>query len=352
MTEGRDVPGDVEAPAADPTDTSEPPADEASSEPPTIGWATGVQWEPVDPGRNAPVPGAVNFKVGPVFGRTLDTFLRRPLFFVLLALPSALIGLVGPNANGQPSSLWPTFIFFALDSVVSVPFSVAMIIATDDLRADRELSFRSVIERALGRTVPALISELVTGVAAAGVVFLPAILGAQSLGAGGGAIVLILLFVVLVYVGIRLLLSQPAIALDQLGPIQGLTRSWAVTKGSMWKLIGLSIVIGLLTLPLTIGAGILSSNSSATLAAGVAAITTLIAGPLASIAFAIAYADLTGRPATDGLPGRRRRSRRTLVAAILGIGVVVCLIAIPKTRSASVEGPVAQVSVEVGGTIH
>lgn len=352
MTEGRDVPGDDEAPQADPTDTSEPPADEASSEPPTIGWATGVQWEPVEPGRNAPMPGAVNFKVGPVFGRTLDTFLRRPLFFVLLALPSALIGLVGPNANGQPSSLWPTFIFFALDSVVSVPFFVAMIIATDDLRADRELSFRSVIERALGRTVPALISELVTGVAAAGAVFLPAILGAQSLGAGGGAIVLILLFVVLVYVGIRLLLSQPAIALDQLGPIQGLTRSWAVTKGSMWKLIGLSIAIGLLTLPLTIGAGILSSNTSETLAAGVAAITTLIAAPLTSIAFAIVYGDLTGRAATVPLPGRGRRNRRLLVAGMLGLGAVVCLVAIPRTRTALGGPPVDQVPLAVAGAVH
>ena len=372
MTEGRDEPGDDEPPrsvgqepgsAAQPTEPAagltegaEPSADEApseaTSEPPTIGWATGVQWEPIDPGRNVPVPGAVNFKVGPVFARTLDTFLRRPFFFLLLAVPGALVGLVGPSANGQPSSVWPTVIFFVLESVVTVPFAVAMIIATDDLRADREVSFRSVIERALGRTVPALISELVTSVALAGVVFLPAILGAQSLGAGGGAFVLIIVFVVLVYVGIRLLLSQPAIALDQLGPIQGLTRSWAVTKGSMWKLVGLSIAIGLLTLPLTIGAGILSSNSNETLSAGVAAITTFIAAPLTSIAFAIAYGDLTGRAASVRLLGPGSRNRRLLVAGILGLGVVVCLLAIPRTRSASVEGPVAKVSVDVGGTIR
>ena len=352
MTEGRDVHGADAAPPADPIDEGEPIAEPPPSESPTIGWATGVQWEPVDPGRTTPVPGAVNFKVGPIFARTLDTFLHRPLFFLLLAIPGALVGLVGPNANVQPSSLWPTLIFFVLESVVSVPFAVAMIIATDDLRANRELSFRSVIERALGRTVPALISELVTSVALAGVVFLPAILGAQSLGAGGGVFVLLILFVVLVYVGIRLLLSQPAIALDQLGPIQGLTRSWALTKGSMWKLFGLSIAIGLLTLPLTIGAGILSSNTSETLATGVAAITTLLGAPLISIAFAITYGDLAGRAATVPLPGPGRRNRRLLVAAMLGLGVVVCLVAIPRTQSALGGAPVDEVPPAVAGAVR
>jgi hypothetical protein len=352
MTEGRDVPGDVEAPPADPTDETEPPADEPSSEPPTIGWATGVQWEPIDPNRRAPVPDRVRLQIGSVFGRTLDTFLRRPLFFVGLAVPSALIALAGPSANAQPTSIGPALLFYLLDIVVSVPFSVAMIVATDDLRADRALSSRSVIERALGRTVPALISNLVTGAATTTIVFLPAILAAPSLGFGGGGFVLLLLFGILAYVSIRLSVSQPAIALDQLGPIEGLKRSWSVTRGNMWKLIGLAFATGLLPLPLSVGAGLLSVNSSEILGIGVSTIATLIAVPLTAIAPAIAYGDLSGRPATYPLPGRGRRNRRLLVAAILGVGVVVCLIAIPKTRSASVEGPVAQVFVEVGGTIH
>jgi hypothetical protein len=201
-----------------------------------------------------------------------------------------------------------------------------------------------VIERALSRTVPALISELVTAVAAAGVVFLPAILGAQSLGASGGAIVLIVLFVVLVYIGIRLLLSQPAIALDQMGPIQGLTGSWAATKGNMWRLVGLVIALGLLTLPLSLGAGLLATNTSQAAALGVTAVTTLIAAPITAIALAITYGDLTGRPATEPLSGRGRRDRRVLIGAILLVGAVVCLIAIPRTQSAVALGSSAQVS--------
>lgn len=362
MTEGRNVPGEDGAPsvdlieptepaAADPTDATEPPADEAPSEPPTIGWATGVQWEQVDANRRAPMPGRVTLQAGSVFRRTLDTFLRRPLLFLGLAIPGALIGLVGPTGGAQPANPWPAFIFFLLDSAVSVPFSVAMIVATGDLRADRELSLRSVIERALGRTVPALISELVTGVAAAGVVFLPAILGAQSLGAGGGAVVLIVLVVVLVYVGIRLLLSQPAIALDQMGPIQGLTGSWAVTKGNMWKLMGLLIALGLLTLPLSLGAGLLAANTSQTIALGVSAITTLVAAPLTAIALAIAYGDLTGRPAIDPIQARGGRNRRLLIVAILGFGLVACVIGIPRSGSVANARPLAPVSFEVGDTI-
>jgi hypothetical protein len=243
-------------------------------------------------------------------------------------------------------------IFFLLDTVVAVPFSVAMIIATDDLRADRDLSFGSVIERALGRTIPALISQLVTGIAAAGFVFLPVILGAQSLGAGGGIFVLILFLVVIVYVSIRLMLSQPAIALDQLGPIQGLSSSWAATRGHMWKLTGLSLAIGLITLPITIGAGILSANANATLAPVVTAIATFIAAPFTSIALATAYGDLTRRPQANRPSEHGPRNRRLLVAAILGLGVVVCLIAIPRTQSTADARSLAQGSVDDSGVIR
>jgi hypothetical protein len=352
MTEGRDVPGDGERPVTEPADGAGPPAAEAPSEPPTIGWATGVQWEPVDPNPRAAVLDRVTFQIGSVVGRALDTFLRRPMLFVALAIPGALITIVGPAGTAQPTSPWPTLIFFLLDTVVAVPFAVAMIIATDDLRADRNPSFGSVIERALGRTISALISQLVTGIAAAGFVFLPVILGAQSLGAGGGIFVLILFLVVIVYVSIRLMLSQPAIALDQLGPIQGLSSSWAATKGNLWKLIGLTLAIGLLTLPITIGAGILSANANATLAPVVTAIATFIAAPFTSIALATAYGDLTRRPQADRPSEHGPRNRRLLVAAILGLGVVVCLIAIPRTQSALGGAPVDEVPPAVAGAVR
>src|SRR4051794_39289652 len=78
---GGDEPGltaaPPEPPAADPADGAEPAAAEALSEPPTIGWVTGVGWEPATPEPAVLPPAGVKLQVGSVLGRTLDTFVRR-----------------------------------------------------------------------------------------------------------------------------------------------------------------------------------------------------------------------------------------------------------------------------------
>src|SRR6476469_6329682 len=135
MTEGRDEPGDVEAPSDAPT------------EPPTIGWATDVKWEPAAPGPVVLPPAGVKLAVGSVIGRTFDTFIRQGPFFVVLAIPGAAIAIASTIIlSGSTSAAFSLFV--SLGSLaVDVIFVMAMIAAADDLRAGRIPTYGTVIRR-------------------------------------------------------------------------------------------------------------------------------------------------------------------------------------------------------------
>jgi len=350
MTEGRDVPGD----------------DEGPSEPPTIGWATGVQWEPTAPDAQAVLPPAgVRLGITSVLGRTLDTFIRHWMLFVVLAIPSVVVAtgssvvLRNPTTSSVGASLLVTLVGVAIDIV----FSLSMIVATDDLRAGRELSLGSVIGRATSRAVAAILSTIAQILALVGVLIVPAVLlgvviavgrGGGGAASGGAAIAILLLIVaviVIAVVAIRWMLSQPAIVLDGFGPIKSLNRSWSVTRGNAWRLLGLYLLLGLLFLPLSIGLSALSLVSFSPLVLVLLAVSSLIGGPLTAIALSTVYGDLTGRPAVEPAPASTGNARNILVGAILAVGVVALVVGIPNIGPGLSQLGLSQVPIEDRGKI-
>jgi uncharacterized membrane protein len=366
MTEGRDVPGDdeapstggdeprepgeaaTEAPAADLTDPApspiEAPAEplpaEAPPEPPTIGWATGVQWEPNDYQSPVRPPAGIKLDVGSVLRRTFDTFIRHWSLFVVLAIPSAVVSAVSAFILRATTSVGFTF-FVSLGSLaVGIIFTLAMIVATDDLRAGRPFTRGSVIGRGADRTVAAFLSTLAEGLAYFGIFFLPAVIAfvaigsiARGAGAGAGGVVGVLLLigavVAIAAVAIRWSLADAAIVLDGFGPLQGLNRSRAVTKGNAWRLFGLNLVLGLLFLPLTVGLGALSLSELSPVVFVLLAFSSLITTPLTAIATSTAYGDLTARPAVEPIPATTGNGRGILIGAILAVGVVALVLGVP-----------------------
>jgi uncharacterized membrane protein len=385
MTEGRDEPGanetsrpiggeppadetTIEPAAADltgateppPDLTSEPPADEPPSEPPTIGWATGVQWEPAAEEPRVLPPAGVTLQVGSAIGRTLDTFLRHWTLFVLLAIPTAIMGAVATIVLGS-SNVALALLVSLMSLIVGVVVSLAMIVATDDLRAGRNPSFGDVIGRALGRTSAGLLSTVVEFLAYFGILIVPAVvalglISSSQIGGGGtgaiiGALLTIGIVAVIAVIAIRWALSQAAIVLDRFGPIQGLNRSRIVTKGNAWRLFGLFLAFGLLFLPLSIGLGILSVGSISPLAFVIIGVSSLISGPLSAISIATAYGDLTGRPAVDPMPRSTGSARSILVAAILVVGVIALAIGVPTVGRRFSELALGQIPIEDRGKI-
>src|SRR6185295_18522768 len=97
------------------------------------------------------------------------------------------------------------------------------------------------------------------------------------------------------YVLFRWALAPTAIAIDRAGPISGLSRSWALTRGNLWRLGVLIIGIGLLTAPWTIAGSLLGLAGKALAGGVVGVVGALLFGSLGSILVTIAYGDITGR---------------------------------------------------------
>src|SRR5207253_4495438 len=121
--------------------------------------------------------------------------------------------------------------------------------------------------------------------------------------AGSGA----LAFVVLaglgllgLYVAVRWSLANAAIALEDVGPIQALGRSRALTAGNVRRIFALYVLLGLLTLPLnaTVYAlGIADADSGLLILFMV--VSGLVTSPLLVIASAVVIGDLTARPVRE-----------------------------------------------------
>jgi hypothetical protein len=367
MTEGRDAPGEDNAPstgaggpgdgATEPSLTDpagepgEPPAadltgapevsadaapSETPSEPATIGWATGVQWEPAAaPGPEILPPAGVKLAVGSVIGRTFDTFLRQGPFFVVLAVPSAVIAIVSTIILGGTTST-AFSLFVSLGSLaVDVIFTMAMIVAADDLRAGRIPTYGSVIRRAADRAGRAFLSTLAQAAAlvgltlAAGLVIAFFLIGGNIGGQVIAALLSIAAIVLLVVVAVRWSLLLAANVLDGFGPLKALSRSRAVTRGNAWRVFGVFAVLGVLFLPLSVGEFGLSVVARTPVVLVLMVATNLLNGPLTAIATSITYGDLTGRPAVEAGADTRRNAGSILVAAILVVGAFALVLGGP-----------------------
>ena len=390
MTEGRDTPGDDEAPSPagedpgrpgeDPDEPDAPDAPDAPGEPadaapltePAEPWADippsapPVDWVPSANKWVMPEPAAADpralppvfapLRVVSIFGRTLDTFLRHWMFFVVLAIPSAAVGVLSIGVLRDRTDVGLSLLVGLLGTVVGVISTLSMMIATDDLRGGREATFDAVIPLALSRTIPALLSGLAEGAAVVGLILVPVIAALVMVASGGGGAVIGVVLLIATIVGvaivsIRWLLSQPAIALDGFGPVQALNRSWVVTRRNAWRLFGLVFLLGLIFLPLTVGITTLSLDSVSPLLILAIVVSSLIASPLYAIALATAYGDLTGRPAVEPVAGSTDIGRGILVAAVLMFGAVALVVGVPRIGPGLSNLALAGVPVEDRGKI-
>lgn len=273
--------------------------------------------------------------VGAIVGRTLDTYGSAFGLFLPLAVPGAIVGALSIFAATNVSALGLTAV---LAAVVGIVTGGAMMLATDDLWRGVRPSVADVLDRAAGRAVALILSTFVVALIVGGLAVVVAIVGvflglAAVAGSGSSAGLAVVAVVVVLALGAGVIVSYvllcwalgaPAIAVDGLGPLAGLTRSRALTRGHLWGLVGLYFVLGLISLLATGGSSLLSTYAPdrAFAAAGVA-IATLLVSPLIAIAPAIAYRDLAGRPegAGEGLP--RRAGRGLSLIAVIGAGVIV-----------------------------
>ena len=118
----------------------------------------------------------------------------------------------------------------------------------------------------------------------------------------GGLVTFAVGGLVALYLSIRLSLNAPAIMMESKGAVDGLMRSWKLTKGHWWSLFGALFVVGILLLAITLAITLpaaLIPGPVPTFAA--AAIASGLVGSLSVILAGVAY-DLIVRQWTFGAP--------------------------------------------------
>lgn len=340
MDDRRDHDGNDQAadPAGAPDQAGQPsywtaPGLKPSPGQPVVGW--GAQWQTAEPPPLAPPRGTI--AVGSVLGRAIDLFLRRPLVFIALALPTTIFSAVSvpvsAGLNENPALAAAYIPIFLILLVVGVATGLAMIMAADDLRAGRTVALAGVARRAIGRAVVAILSAIaeylaIVGLILVGVICL-AILSVTRLIPLIVIAALALVFLLL-YVLLRWSLAGPSIALEQTGPLQALGRSRAVTRGNVWRIIAAFVLLGLTTLPLAFGIGIVSVSLTEPLVQiGLSALAGFVTAPLFATLSTTVFGDLTGRPEVDRPPASPA-ARGAFLGALLTVGVVALAIGIPQ----------------------
>lgn len=196
-----------------------------------------------------------------------------------------------------------------------------------------------VWERTRGRILPligqTLLITLITVIADAIIVVIGVVLiviiAASVTGPdpGAGAIVITLLaalaltvivFIAAAFLVVRLSLAPAALMLENTGVVEGIGRSWALTRGSFWRVLGIlvlaGLITGLVTGTLSFGLGMVLGVVPVGLPAAqplVSAVTVLLTSVLSALVLpftaavtALTYIDLRMR--TEGLDVELRQA--------------------------------------------
>ena len=177
--------------------------------------------------------------------------------------------------------------------------------AVSDRYLDRDASLGSSYGAAIRRLIPLIVQGLILFAGAVvlfGAAILLLVLLAAVAGAAGavlGFAVFIAAVVAALYFYARTLLAPPAIVLEGLSGWRGIRRSWLLSQGHGWRLVGIRILIALitgiitffLTTILTVAGLGLDPNGQFILTQVAAGLSAVMLNPIAYIAVTLLYYD-------------------------------------------------------------
>lgn len=167
-----------------------------------------------------------------------------PVGFMLIALPGAIVQAAtpatAPNELPEPG-LWLALVPFALAATVIGNLAISV------LALRPGISVGEAIQRGARRFLPVIGAALLIGLASM-LAMAPVVLLAAGAAAALGnpalaAIPALLLIPLLIFLWTRLLLVNPAGAVETGGPVAILKRSWALTAGRFWQLFGFLVLL-------------------------------------------------------------------------------------------------------------
>jgi hypothetical protein len=326
--------GETDGPVPPPAPSTPGPADpllRAGSPPASPGW--------ILPGTSA-AP-AVRLDLPLVVGRTFDTLGREWSLFLALAIPAGIGGFVSgvlsPSLpailrNGQTTD--DQLASMALQAVVAIfggITTLGTIVAADRLWRGTSAGLGDAVRRAvaiLPRVIALFVVVLLATVGIT-VALTASVLVLQSLGpvAGGlGAIAVLALLVVAIYVSARLSLILPVLVLEDTPVIASIGRAWRISRGHALVLFGIAFVIALCGILPTWGGVLFDMFVDNRLVAGIAlGLGSMVVAPLGGIWTVVAWGILTGAPFRDSEVMTTGRGRTLGFLIIASVGVVLVL---------------------------
>ncbi len=287
--------------------------------------------------------------LGPTVELTLRLMRRHGAvliaLYAVIDLPLYLLGTIsadaflaeltratGPGGSLEPASisqeelarLVPALLqllgMTILLGIVSSLSAGAVAVAVREALDGRRPRFGAALGTALRRSFPLLGSALLAlgatvVLVAAGIgllVLLGLIVGAPAVAPGGGLptflglVVVVGMLVAIVALQVRWTFQFAAVALDGEGSIGALRRSWRFTRGSAWRVFGISLVfvfatfvlaslVGELGAAVAAGAAPPGSAARAGIALASGALGTSVIGVLIPVSLSVLYLDLRAR---------------------------------------------------------
>ncbi|WP_042144143.1 hypothetical protein [Paucisalibacillus sp. EB02] len=203
-------------------------------------------------------------------------------------------------------------LLIGLATIVLYPIAQAAVIyAIEAIRNHEEFTAGSVIKEAFSRFWPIFASSLLFGVIVFGMVFVPVLVISAITAIGAlvnpiaGVVIFIVLFLaigsVIAYFLTRWSLYLPAVAFEPCAP--GLGRSWNLTRKNFWRTFGLIVVIGAITIIISVVFDLLGTAllGYSVLYSIIINIVTIITTMFFSVGYALIYFDLKQRNDGDDL---------------------------------------------------
>ena len=230
-----------------------------------------------------------------MFGLTLVVVLVVQL--IAVGLGFALGNEFGPSIATSEEGYglgsvvsWTTIASTLATSLTSFVVGIGLMHAVHRAVQGHRTSPAEALRHVGARLWPTFTLSVLTGtgvLALAGMVVVPMILGNDP-SISLGALMILPALVVGAWLGIKLLLAPCVVALEGVGPLRAIRRSWTLSRGMFWRLAGIyigssliiSIAAGTVSSVFSLGAGLLAADNFELAMVGFSVASTLTSSVL------------------------------------------------------------------------
>lgn len=170
----------------------------------------------------------------------------------LITVPNVALQALGPGAAAPGETPEPGLWMLLLPLVLILGITGSLAIST--LALGRASTVGEAIGHGFRRFLPMLGASLIL-ILAFCLILLPLVVAtglqpgdftAPTPATAGKILLVMLLFLaVILFFGVRLLVTTPVAAAETAGPVAIIARSWALTRGHFWRLLGFLLLLGI-----------------------------------------------------------------------------------------------------------